>query len=193
MCVNIKSKLSNEINLILSKTALINTCIEFYKQLIDIKSNQNYKYSMGENFFNSVSIAYDYVIVCELAKLYGCNEEKGSLYSILRVCQNNISLFTNIQEYISEVSTELKSVDTQTIKTYRDKYLAHCDKKYFGKSNELQIQYKFDLDYFSKLNNYAIKVLSKINSEIQDAVFIYNPNLLSGFDLYKIIEQIPDK
>ena len=54
MCVNFKKKLLKEIELILSKTALINTCIIYYRQLLDAKSNQSDKYGIGENFFNSV-------------------------------------------------------------------------------------------------------------------------------------------
>ncbi len=193
MCHSSKKKLLNEIELILSKTVLINACIRYYKQLIDIKTTQSDKYSIGENFFNSVSIAYDYVIACELSKIYNKNEEKGSLYSIICSCKNNKSVFQNKKEfnnYLSNTRNRIKELNIKSVKIYRNKYFAHSDKIYFGKEGDLIKKYSFDLDKFDALNKYAIEILSEIYSKIDNCSYRYNPNLLTGCDLNSIIRNL---
>lgn len=193
MCIDLNEKLLREIELILSKTTLINMCIVYYKQLIDAKTNQSDKYSIGKNFFNSVSSAYEYVIACELTKIYNKKEEKESLYSIISSCKDNESVFENEGEYnkyLSNARKEIKKLDINIIKTYRHKYFAHSDEIYFGKEEDLLKEYPFDLDKFDKLNNYAIDILSDIYGKIENCYYRYNPNLLTGFDLNNIIKNL---
>ena len=193
MCIDLNEKLLREIELILSKTTLINMCIVYYKQLIDAKTNQSDKYSIGKNFLNSVSSAYEYVIACELAKIYNKKEEKGSLYSIISSCKDNKSVFENEGEYnkyLSNARKEIKKLDINIIKTYRHKYFAHSDEIYFGKEGDLLKDYPFDLDEFNELNKYAIDILSEIYGKIANSNYTHNPNLLTGFDLNNIIKNL---
>lgn len=191
--VAINDKLLREIELILSKTTLINMCIVYYKQLIDAKTNQSNKYSIGKNFFNSVSSAYEYVIACELTKIYNKKEEKGSLYSIISSCKNNKLVFSCEEEYnkyLSNVRKKIRRLNIENIKTYRHKYFAHSDEIYFGKEEILLKDYPFDLDEFNELNKYAIDILSEIYGKIANSNYTHNPNLLTGFDLNNIIKNL---
>lgn len=192
-CRNSKKRLLNEIELILSKITYINASVVFYKQLIKSKINDPDKYSAGENFFNSVLISYESVITCELWKIYNPKEEKGSLYSILNLCENNKNLFESEYEsnsYIYGLRVKIEEKDIKTLRTYRNKYFAHSDKKFFGKENKLLEEYSFNLDYFEDLNKYAINVLSEIYEKIDNCSYCFNPNLLTGYDLYNIIRNL---
>ena len=193
MCLDSNKELLREIELILSKTTLINMCIVYYKQLIDAKTNQFKKYSLGENFFNSVSSAYEYVIACELSKIYNKDEEKGSLYSIISSCKENRSVFDDEKEYnkyLSNARKRIRKLKIENIKTYRNKYFAHSDEIYFGKEENLLKYCPFNLDEFNELNKYAIDILSEMYGKIANCNYTYNPNLLTGFDLNNIIKNL---
>ena len=184
-------KILDEIRVMLSKTVVINTCIVFYKQLKDIKKDFPEKYEIGRNFFNSVSCAYDYIIICELVKLFKESEQRGNLYRIISSYKNSINQNNKEAENtLNNISEELKNIDITPLLVYRDKYLAHSDAKYFGNPQKLEETYAFDLDSYEALNNTAIDILSKLYRELSKEDFSFTPTLMSGYDLYKIINKM---
>lgn len=196
--LRIPNELLEEIEATIRKTVLINTCIVFYKQLLDISVNEPDKYAVGETFFNSVSVSYDYLIICELAKMFNTNEERGNIHNIFK----NVRLLSNSKaenrlfstdECLTSIENTLKDVDIIDIKTYRDKFFTHGDTKYFDNPLKLTSKYEFDLDRFEELNKLAHDILTTL----YNVVSLYNTeykvfgiNLVSRYDLYNIVDKI---
>jgi len=79
----LRQKIISEIEEMQSRITLVNTCIVFYKQIIKIQKEAPENFNLAKNFFNSVTQAYDYTILCELSKLYEKYAQAGSLYNII--------------------------------------------------------------------------------------------------------------
>lgn len=180
--------LLKEIEQTISKTVTINTCIVFYNQLHDIKRNYPSKYDMAKNFFNSVSVSYDYVIICELCKLFDGRGKRCSIPKILDKCKGVEPKNTKNDEFYLKIKEKLLKIDTSSIKTYRDKYFAHSDKEYFNNVNSLLESHKFDLNEWDQLNKQANEILSELYRKISGENMIFTMDLLSGYDLYHLIK-----
>ena len=192
-----KKEIINEIELILDKTFLINVSIAFYKQLKSIKFEEPSKYKIWENFFNSTSVAYDYLICCELPKFFNKNEQRGSIYRIIQLCKdysNQLSVYCgekkSLENLLKSIEEKLNQINVSDLKEYRDKYLAHSDKKYFYNQQHLIDNHSFDLDGFNELNKTAIDILTKIYSQISGETHIFAPNMCFNYDLSKITDRL---
>ncbi len=195
-----KEEIYTEIELILDKTFLISVIITFYKQLKEKKFEESDKYILSENFFNYTSISYDYLLCCELPKIFNCNfkrkEERGSIYNVLHLCEKYIKQLKenceeseSLESFINNVKERIALINVNVLKEYRDKYFAHSDKKYFYSKLSLIDNYKFDLDEFNELNKTAIDILTDIYSKISGTRYIFCPNMFN-FDLNKIFESM---
>lgn len=198
MCNSItKNDILSEIDLILDKTFVVNVSITFYKQLKSIKFEEPSKYKICENFFNSTSVAYDYLICCEVPKFFNKNEQRGSIYRIIQLCKdynNQLSVCCeekkSLENLLKSIEEKLNQINVSDLKEYRDKYLAHSDKKYFYNQQNLVDNYSFDLDGFNELNKTAIDILTKIYSQISGITHIFCPDMLFNYDLSKIIDRL---
>lgn len=85
---------------------------------------------------------------------------------------------------------DLKQCDINTIREYRDKRIAHNDKKYFTDSTKLLDKYPFRFDLFEELIGFANETLCTIYSKLSGVSYTYNPTLLSGFDLYNLMNNL---
>ena len=171
-----KEELLKEIDIIFEKITLIHVSIVYYKKLIDLRKNNSEIYSAGEIFFNSVTRGYDYVIACELPKIFNQKEQKGSIYSILNACKaSHLIKESTINNFKTIIKEKLFTVDQ--IKKYRDKVLAHSDKEFFG-NNKLYEENPFCIDKYDELKQTAISLLSDIRSEIEGINYIFTTDMI---------------
>ena len=175
-----------ELDIIFEKLTLINSCIVFYNQLIDLRKTNYSKYAKVNNFFNSVTRGYDYSIACELPKLFNEKEQKGSIQSIAKLCKSEgLIRKKDFDVIVNRIKEKENSIIE--LRKYRDKVLAHSDKEYFV-NNRITVKTPFDLEKYNELNRLAIDILSDIRGKVENCNFIFAPNMVFDFDLKNIIE-----
>lgn len=91
----------------------------FYKQLIEINHETPDKYAKSPNFFNSVTLAYDYGIVCNLFNILDKKGQEGNIYllfeNIVKIIRKRDNVSLNRLEKCSEILDQIDSQKSQLL------------------------------------------------------------------------------
>lgn len=181
-----REEINNNIDLIYCELVLTHSCITFYNQMKAIKKNHPDEYKKGENFLNSVSIAYDHLIIITLSKIFDRNGQKASLSSVINNCVEDHLISEEESAKIRSGLEEYKEV-IKSIHIFRHKYFAHTDKQYDYIIGKLLENRKFDLCKFDELIKSVISLLTNVKSYINQEQYSFKLDLLSGYDLYELL------
>ena len=185
-------ELNNDIYYLCYKTAEINACIVFYRQLIDIHHETPEKYSKATNFFNSVTSAYDYGIICNLFNILDKKGEAGNIYilfkNVLKFIKNRDDVALKRLEKCNNLLDEIES-QKPSIMMLRNKRFAHTDRRYYLNPGLLFKKANFDLKKFEELTEKITAFLSELYSILNNESKSFSTTLCSGYDLYNLIKE----
>ena len=119
-------------------------------------------------FWGNVITALDTDLFVNLATLYDERSERNLVDYLKQVKMHCGSLVSDsrLREFEAAIDEQMaKIADAQnivgTLKTHRDKYYAHWDKRYFGKSDRLTTEHPLNVDELSELIDTAREIVRK--------------------------------
>jgi len=210
----VKTKLIRDLEELYYRLGIVNSCIEFYKQMNEALHEYPDIMKASLNYFNTVTLAYDYVITIELAKMYDCDkrDKPVSIPNVLEKCINNPQIFEPLDRsftlsgffgdqkivkvlyprddnFIEIIIMIIKMLDKiRMVKEYRDKFFAHNDKKYFTSKELLIKKYPFDFDLLRSLSDTTFYIIDMLYEGLTNRRFGFPP-ILQSFDFYNLIDR----
>lgn len=198
-----------------SRITYTNDCFELYKHIIESKTKYIVEMNIAPAFFQLTYSSLLHTVFIEISKLFD-NNSSTSLFKLLNVCRENVSLFKttsdigyvdcdtdkyvlektvpiDINKELSDCSQLLKSVFTEreNLRNQRNKYYAHLDEAY--KDNNGKLQKDFPLTYgdMKKLIQIANEICNKISVVFDESIHaIHSYNV---FDVDNIFKKLSKK
>lgn len=159
----------------------IRLCID---ELLAIQEIDNDKLKIANNFIYITHSSLIYRYTMELAKLFGCNEQR-SIYKICQLCSEHLEYFDvnidfDLQAFCKEYERTIKEYKdtTDNIIKRRNKVYAHNDEIYYLYNEQAIKDYPIDFNEVKQLSAVLydlVKTLQiKIGSRIKDATYPVN-------------------
>lgn len=114
------------------------------------------------------------------------NRNDKNIYRLLEVCNQNIKLFCEEENSIKEKNEKIKTIKLlkekvdnkqdliKKIIKYRDKSLAHTDKKYFGDVSKLFKEYKTTYEEIEGILELIVNSLNELLYSLSNTTYVFN-------------------
>ena len=171
-----KKKLEQELLQYLNYVIELRNTFLLYKKIKSDKNSSLEKVNKYPYLFVTIINALEYSFIMQSYKIFDDTEDKN-IFTLIKLCRNNQKHFFNKNEILKtldelELYLSTKKLIIENIRSLRNKFFAHTDRKYFAVPDQVLKDFSIKNEELEFLIQDTFKYVKKMYSLLQPFMLV---------------------